>query len=101
MRLFDEETFGPVAAMIRASDAEHAIELANESTLGLGSSLWTARDDVEELAAQIQAGHVAINGIVKSDPRLPFGGIKDSGFGRELGPHGPRSFVNTKTVWIK
>jgi succinate-semialdehyde dehydrogenase/glutarate-semialdehyde dehydrogenase len=101
MRLFDEETFGPVAAVIRASDVEHAIELANESTLGLGSSLWTAREDVEELAAQIQAGHVAINGIVKSDPRLPFGGIKDSGFGRELGPHGPRSFVNTKTVWIK
>jgi succinate-semialdehyde dehydrogenase/glutarate-semialdehyde dehydrogenase len=101
MRLFDEETFGPVAAVIRASDPEHAIELANESTLGLGSSLWTTSPDAEKLAAQIQAGHVAINGIVKSDPRLPFGGIKDSGFGRELGPHGPKSFVNTKTVWIK
>lgn len=101
MPMFDEETFGPAAAVIRATDADHAIRLANQSTFGLGASLWTAREDAPDLAARIEAGHVAINGIVKSDPRLPFGGIKDSGYGRELGPHGPRSFVNVKTVWVK
>lgn len=101
MAMFDEETFGPAAAVILATDAEHAIRLANQSAFGLGASLWTSSPDAEAIAAQIQAGHVAINGIVKSDPRLPFGGIKDSGFGRELGPHGPRSFVNVKTVWVR
>lgn len=101
MPMFDQETFGPAAAVIRAGDADHAIELANQSTFGLGASIWTTRDDAHELAARIESGHVSINGIVKSDPRLPFGGIKDSGYGRELGPHGPRSFVNVKTIWAK
>lgn len=101
MPMFDEETFGPAAAVIRASDPDHAIELANQSAFGLGASLWTISDKAETWAQRIEAGHVAINGMVKSDPRLPFGGIKDSGYGRELGPHGPRSFVNTKTIWVK
>ncbi len=102
MAAFDEETFGPVAAVIRARDAAEAIELANRSQFGLGASLWTgdaARG--EDLAAEIDAGSVFVNGAVKSDPRLPFGGIKSSGYGRELSTVGIREFVNIKTVWIK
>jgi succinate-semialdehyde dehydrogenase / glutarate-semialdehyde dehydrogenase len=102
MPAFDEETFGPVAAVIRARDAEHAVELANRSQFGLGASVWTgdpARG--EALAADIDAGCVFINGIVKSDPRLPFGGVKHSGYGRELAEVGIREFVNIKTVWVK
>jgi succinate-semialdehyde dehydrogenase/glutarate-semialdehyde dehydrogenase len=99
MVAFDEETFGPVAAVTRARDAAHAIELANRSQYGLGASIWTADSEHgERLAAEIQAGFVAVNGIVKSDPRLPFGGIKHSGYGRELGVYGIREFVNAKTV---
>ena len=99
MVAFDEETFGPVAALTRARDANHAIELANRSQYGLGASIWTAdAQRGEQLAAEIQAGFVAVNGIVKSDPRLPFGGIKHSGYGRELGIYGIREFVNAKTV---
>ncbi len=102
MPAFDEETFGPVAAVIRARDAEHAVELANRSRFGLGASVWTgdaARG--EALAADIEAGCVFVNGIVKSDPRLPFGGVKHSGYGRELAEVGIREFVNIKTVWVK
>ena len=102
MAAFDEETFGPVAAVTRARDANHAVELANLSTLGLGASVWTgdsARG--EALAAEIQSGSVFVNGMVKSDPRLPFGGIKRSGYGRELSEVGIREFVNIKTVWVK
>jgi succinate-semialdehyde dehydrogenase/glutarate-semialdehyde dehydrogenase len=101
MPAFDEETFGPLAAITRARDAAQAIELANRSRFGLGASLWTgdpARG--EALAAGIEAGAVFVNGIVKSDPRLPFGGIKRSGYGRELGALGIREFVNAKAVWI-
>jgi succinate-semialdehyde dehydrogenase/glutarate-semialdehyde dehydrogenase len=100
MAAFDEETFGPVAAVARADDEEHAIELANQSNFGLGASIWTT--DVvraESLAKRIEAGNVFVNGIVKSDPRLPFGGIKNSGYGRELGRHGILEFVNVKTLW--
>lgn len=102
MPAFDEETFGPVAAVIRARDASHAVELANRSQFGLGASIWTgdpARG--EKLAAEIEAGSVFVNGIVKSDPRLPFGGVKRSGYGRELAAVGIRELVNIKTVWVK
>ena len=101
MPAFDEETFGPVAPVIRARDVEHAIELANRSRFGLGASLWTR--DLERaraLVPRIEAGAVFVNGIVKSDPRLPFGGVKDSGYGRELATFGIREFVNIKAVWM-
>jgi succinate-semialdehyde dehydrogenase / glutarate-semialdehyde dehydrogenase len=97
---FREETFGPVAAVVQAEDTDHAIELANASVFGLGASLWTSTDRADELAPRIESGHVAVNGIVKSDPRLPFGGVKRSGVGRELGVPGIRAFVNQKAVWI-
>src|SRR5213594_2796621 len=101
MPAFDEETFGPVAAVIRAKDEADAVRLANDSTFGLGASLWTEdRVRAERLAAQIEAGSVFVNGVVKSDPRLPFGGIKRSGYGRELSEYGIREFVNVKSVWI-
>lgn len=101
MAAFDEETFGPVAALIRADNPEHAVELANASPFGLGASIWTR--DVEQakrLSADLEAGAVFINEIVKSDPRLPFGGVKQSGFGRELSQFGIREFVNIKTVRV-
>ncbi len=101
MPAFDEETFGPVAAVITAKDETDAIRLANDSPYGLGASLWTAdRARAERLAVQIEAGAVFVNGVVKSDPRLPFGGIKRSGYGRELSEYGIREFVNIKSVWI-
>jgi succinate-semialdehyde dehydrogenase/glutarate-semialdehyde dehydrogenase len=101
MPAFDEETFGPVAAVIRAKDETDAVRLANDSTLGLGASLWTRdRERAERLATAIEAGSVFVNGVVKSDPRLPFGGIKRSGYGRELSEYGIREFVNIKSVWI-
>ena len=101
MPAFDEETFGPVAAAIRAKDEADAVRLANDSVFGLGASLWTAdRARAERLAAQIEAGAIFVNGLVKSDPRFPFGGIKRSGYGRELSEYGIREFVNVKSVWI-
>jgi succinate-semialdehyde dehydrogenase/glutarate-semialdehyde dehydrogenase len=102
MPAFDEETFGPVAAVVRARNADECVALANRSRFGLGASIWTrdARRG-EQLAAGIEAGQVFVNGIVKSDPRLPFGGVKDSGYGRELSRPGILEFVNIKTYWIK
>jgi succinate-semialdehyde dehydrogenase/glutarate-semialdehyde dehydrogenase len=98
---FDEETFGPVAAVIGARDADEAVDLANRSRYGLGASIWTSdTDQAERLAARIESGSVFINGPVQSDPRLPFGGIKQSGYGRELAREGIREFVNIKTVWL-
>lgn len=101
MTAFREEMFGPVAAIIRVKDAEEAVRLANLTEFGLGAAIWTK--DVaraKALAARIDAGAVFINGMVASDPRLPFGGIKKSGYGRELGSYGIREFVNIKTVWV-
>jgi len=101
MPVFDEETFGPVAAVIRAKDETDAIRVANDTSFGLGASLWTRdRARAERLAAEIEAGAVFVNGLVKSDPRLPFGGVKRSGYGRELSEFGIREFVNIKSVWI-
>jgi succinate-semialdehyde dehydrogenase/glutarate-semialdehyde dehydrogenase len=99
---FDDETFGPVAALCRADDERHAVSLANASRFGLGASVWTAdRERGERIAARLEAGNVFVNALVRSDPRLPFGGVKDSGFGRELGLFGLREFCNVKTVWVE
>jgi succinate-semialdehyde dehydrogenase/glutarate-semialdehyde dehydrogenase len=102
MAVFDEETFGPVAAVIRAADHHELVRLANLSKFGLGASIWSNDTDrAHRLASRLDAGGVFINGPVKSDPRLPFGGTKNSGYGRELSLLGIREFVNAKTVWIK
>jgi len=101
MTAFREETFGPVAAIVRVKDVDEAIARANQTAFGLGAALWTR--DVERartLARRIDAGAVFINGLVASDPRLPFGGIKQSGYGRELGSYGLKEFVNIKSLWI-
>jgi acyl-CoA reductase-like NAD-dependent aldehyde dehydrogenase len=97
-----EEVFGPVAALMRVRDEHEAIAVANNSPYGLGSSLWTRDlDKARKLTREIEAGQVFINGMVASDPRLPFGGIKESGYGRELSGFGIREFVNIQTVWIR
>ncbi|MDM0058871.1 NAD-dependent succinate-semialdehyde dehydrogenase [Variovorax fucosicus] len=96
-----EETFGPAAAVIRVKDADEAVRLANVTEFGLGAALWTRDlERAKSLARRIEAGAVFINGLVASDARLPFGGIKQSGYGRELGEFGIREFTNIKTVWI-
>ncbi len=102
MRAYEEELFGPVAIVIRASSDEDALRIANDSRYGLGGSIWTrdARRG-ENLARRLQSGAAFVNGLVKSDPRLPFGGIKASGYGRELSILGIREFINAKAVWIK
>ncbi len=101
MPMFREETFGPAAAVIHARNAEHAIELANDSEFGLSCNLWTRNiEQARELAARIEAGGCFVNGMTASDPRLPFGGVKHSGYGRELSSFGIQEFVNVQTVWI-
>lgn len=95
-----EETFGPIAVVIAADDAEHALALANDTPYGLGAAVWTDTERGVAMARRIEAGQVSVNGIVKSDPRLPSGGIKRSGYGRELGPHGIREFTNAQQVWV-
>jgi succinate-semialdehyde dehydrogenase/glutarate-semialdehyde dehydrogenase len=102
MRAWDEELFGPVAIVIRARDEEDALRIANSSRFGLGGSVWTANAERgEAFARRMECGCAFVNGLVKSDPRLPFGGIKASGFGRELSHHGMHEFLNAKTVWIR
>jgi succinate-semialdehyde dehydrogenase/glutarate-semialdehyde dehydrogenase len=102
MKVYSEETFGPVFSIFIVNDEEEAISLANNSKFGLGGSLWTK--DVERgvaLARRVETGAVFVNGMTKSDPRLPFGGIKKSGFGRELSHYGIKEFVNQKTIWVQ
>ncbi|HEX2866867.1 MAG TPA: NAD-dependent succinate-semialdehyde dehydrogenase [Ignavibacteriales bacterium] len=101
MPAYGQETFGPIAAIIQAEDEEDAVRIANDTQFGLGANLWTG--DIERakrLAHRIEAGSIFINGMVHSDPRLPFGGIKNSGYGRELAQYGIKEFLNIKTVWI-
>ena len=102
MPAYDDELFGPVAAVIRAADDSDALRIANDTRFGLGGSVWT-RDAArgERFARQLACGCAFVNGIVKSDPRLPFGGIGDSGYGRELSRIGMREFVNQQTVWVR
>jgi succinate-semialdehyde dehydrogenase/glutarate-semialdehyde dehydrogenase len=101
MPAFDEELFGPVAAIIVAADEEEALHLANHSRFGLGGSIWT-QDPAkgQKLARQMESGAVFINALVASHPEMPFGGIKKSGYGRELSYIGIREFVNQKSIWL-
>jgi len=101
MEAFDNELFGPVASVIRAKDEDHAVVLANSSQFGLGSGVITSNiEHGEKLARQLEAGSSYVNKLVVSDPRLPFGGIKNSGYGRELSSYGIHEFVNIKSIWI-
>jgi succinate-semialdehyde dehydrogenase/glutarate-semialdehyde dehydrogenase len=101
MPVFIEETFGPVTSVMTFERPEQAVKIANSTNFGLGASIWSEdTTHAKRLASEIDAGSVFINELVKSDPRLPFGGIKRSGYGRELGREGIREFVNIKTIWV-
>ena len=102
MIAFEEELFGPVASLIRFNTQDQAIQLANQSRFGLGASVWTSdADRAQAIAAQIESGAVFVNEITKSDARMPFGGVKDSGYGRELGEFGIHAFTNIKSIWVR
>ena len=101
MPLFAEETFGPLAGVLSVANSREAIEIANSTEYGLGASIWSSDlKKAEEIAYRIQAGNIFINKNVASDPRIPFGGTKQSGLGKELGEMGIKEFVNAKTIWI-
>ncbi|MFF0309768.1 NADP-dependent succinic semialdehyde dehydrogenase [Streptosporangium sp. NPDC004379] len=101
MRMFSEEVFGPVAALYRVADIDEAIALANVTDFGLGANAWTADPaEQERFVTDLEAGAVFVNGMVTSYPELPFGGVKNSGYGRELSAHGIREFCNLKAVWV-
>ncbi len=101
MKVCNMEVFGPIAPVITAKDENEAVEIANSTEFGLGAEVWSGNlERAERLAKRIRSGFVAINGMVKSDPRLPFGGVKKSGIGRELSHYGLKEFVNIKTVVV-
>jgi succinate-semialdehyde dehydrogenase / glutarate-semialdehyde dehydrogenase len=101
-RAYYEELFGPVALVFRAGDADDAIRIANDSPFGLGGSAWTSDEDEKmRFATEVESGMVYINKVTESTPEVPFGGAKNSGYGRELASFGPQSFVNAKTIWIQ
>jgi succinate-semialdehyde dehydrogenase/glutarate-semialdehyde dehydrogenase len=102
MKVLTEEVFGPIAPVIVVKDENEAIRIANDTEYGLGAAVWSRNTDrAERVAARIEAGSIAINDMVKSDPRLPFGGVKKSGIGRELSHYGLKEFVNIKTVVVR
>lgn len=102
MPAYDEELFGPVASIIVVNDEEEALKVANDTRFGLGASIWTKNiEKAEDMAVQIHSGAVFVNDFVKSDPRMPFGGVKKSGYGRELGEYGIKEFVNIKSIMVK
>ena len=102
MTAFREETFGPVAAIVTARDAEDAVALANNSDFGLGGNLWTRdMNRAHAIARRLETGAMFVNGYTASNPRTPAGGVKQSGYGRELSYFGLREFVNAQTVWIR
>jgi succinate-semialdehyde dehydrogenase/glutarate-semialdehyde dehydrogenase len=102
MKVLTEEVFGPIAPIIVVKDEDEAVRAANNTEYGLGASVWSRNiERAERLAARLETGTVAINDMVKSDPRLPFGGVKKSGIGRELSHYGLKEFVNVKTVVVR
>ena len=102
MPAFDEETFGPVAAITRVRDIDAAVKAANASQFGLSGNLWTRNIELARgIARDLYTGGVFINGVTASDPRVPVGGVKNSGYGRELSHFGLHAFVNAQTVWIE